>query len=83
MGDYRQSDEYSDAERIAIEYAETFACNHHSLDAAFFARLHRYFDDAEILDLTVSIARSLAFGRMTKVLEVDVACAVPAGHGED
>jgi len=80
MGDYRQSDEYTDAERIAIEYAEAFACDHHSLDSAFFARLHRCFDDAEILDLTVNIARALAFGRMTKVLEVDVACSVGDGR---
>jgi alkylhydroperoxidase family enzyme len=82
MANYGESDEYSEAERIAIEYAETFAGNHLALDAAFFKRLHQHFDDAEILDLTVNIARALAFGRMTKVLEVDVACAVPAGRGD-
>jgi hypothetical protein len=35
------------------------------------------FDDAEILDLTVCIARHLAFGRITQVLGVDVACPLP------
>jgi alkylhydroperoxidase family enzyme len=83
MANWRGSDEYSETEKLAIEYAETFATNHHTLDAAFFARLHQHFSDAEILDLTLNVARNLAFGRMTKVLEVDVSCAVGAIPGGD
>ena len=41
-----------------------------------------YFDEGEIVELTMTIARHLAFGRLTKVLELDQVCAVP-GLGEN
>ena len=53
------------------------------IDEAFYDRLRVHFSDAEILDLTVTIARALAFGRMTKVLGLDVSCAVPQARGDD
>src|SRR5947207_13941258 len=39
---------YSERERLAIEYAERFALDHHSLDDDFFGRLRAHFSDAEI-----------------------------------
>jgi AhpD family alkylhydroperoxidase len=67
--------DYSEQERLAIEYAEKFALDHRSLDDAFFARMKGEFSDAEILELTVSIGDWIAFGRMTAVLDLDEACA--------
>lgn len=66
--------EYSEAEQVAIEYAEKFALDHLSLDEAFFGRLHEHFTDADILDLTICIADFMAFGRLTQVLQLDVSC---------
>ena len=66
--------EYSEAEQVAIEYAEKFALDHLSLDDAFFARLREQFTDAEVLDLTICIGDYIAFGRLTQVLQLDVAC---------
>jgi alkylhydroperoxidase family enzyme len=68
--------DYSDQERLAIEYAERFALDHRSVDDAFFARLHEHFTDPEILDLTICVGNWLAFGRLTMVLDLDEACAV-------
>ena len=62
---------------MAIEYAERFALDHTRIDDGLFERLRAVFDDAQILDLTVCIARHLAFGRITQVLGVDVACPLP------
>ena len=67
--------DYSEQERLAIEFAERFALNHRSLDDAFFARLREHFTDAEILDLTICVGNWLAFGRLTMVLDLDEACA--------
>ena len=67
--------EYSEAEQLAIEYAERFALDHRSLDDAFFERLRTQFTDAEILDLTICVGEWLAFGRLTMVLDLDEACA--------
>lgn len=76
IGSYGTSDEYSPAERVAIEYAEKFAQDHLAIDDDLFQRLHQHFDDAEILDLTFVLARHLGFGRMTQVLGLDVSCPV-------
>ena len=71
------SSEYSAAERVAIEYCERFVLDHLSIDDAMFRRLREQFSDPEILELTAIIARHLAFGRLTKVLEIDIACPMP------
>lgn len=42
-----------------------------------FERLRDHFSDGQILELTAIAARHLAFGRLTKVLEVDIACPLP------
>jgi AhpD family alkylhydroperoxidase len=67
--------DYSEQERLAIEYAEKFALDHRSLDDAFFARMKAEFTDVEIFELTVCIGDWIAFGRMTAVLDLDEACA--------
>lgn len=68
--------DYSDQERLAIEYAERFALDHRSIDDAFFERLRAQFTDPEILDLTICIGNWVAFGRLTMLLDLDEACAI-------
>ena len=68
--------EYSEAEQVAVEYAEKFALDHLSIDEAFFDRLHAHFSDADILDLTICIADFMGFGRLTQVLQLDVSCEI-------
>jgi alkylhydroperoxidase family enzyme len=76
LASYRDSDLYSEREKLAIEYAERFCLDHLNIDDDLFARLAANFSDAEILDLSVTIARHLGFGRITQVLRVDLACPV-------
>jgi alkylhydroperoxidase family enzyme len=73
--DWRMHDGYSERERLAIDYAERFALDHHTIDGEFYARLRAAtFTDAEILDLTVCIGGWLALGRTLHVLGLDDAC---------
>jgi alkylhydroperoxidase family enzyme len=81
VAEHRDHPEYSDAERVAIEYAERFALDHLAIDDAFFERLRAHFSDADVLDLTICIADFLGFGRLTQVLKLDVACDVPPSEG--
>jgi alkylhydroperoxidase family enzyme len=81
VAEHRDHPEYSDAERVAIEYAERFALDHLAIDDAFFERLRAHFSDADVLDLTICIADFLGFGRLTQVLKLDVACDVPPPEG--
>ena len=59
---------------MAIEYTERFALDHLAIDDALFGRLQEHFDDGEIVELTVSIARFLGFGRLTQVLRLGFDC---------
>jgi alkylhydroperoxidase family enzyme len=69
---------YSERERLAIEYAERFALDHHTLDDAFYGRMRDAgFTDPEILDLTVCIGGWLALGRTLHVLGIDESCRLP------
>lgn len=76
VAEYHDHDDYSEREKLAIEYAERFALEHLAIDDEFFVRLHEHFDDAEILDLTICIADYLAFGRLTQVLKLDQECSL-------
>ena len=67
---------YTDAERIAIEYAEKFALEHTKLDDAFFARMREHFTDEEILEISVCVGTWLMMGRITMVMDVDVSCPI-------
>jgi len=71
---WRDSDRYSEREKVAIEYAERYAIDHLSLDDEFWPRFRSHWDDREIVDLTVCIASFLALGRMIQVLGPEHAC---------
>ena len=76
VSEYATHEEYSEAERLAIEYAERFALNHKSIDDEFFDRLRTQFTDPEILDLSICVGNWVAFGRVTMLLDLDEACGV-------
>lgn len=78
IANFRTSDLYSEAEKAAIEYAELFTTNHHAIDEAIFDRLRRHFDEGQVVELCILVARHFAFGRLTKVLVIDHVCPMPA-----
>jgi alkylhydroperoxidase family enzyme len=68
---------YGERDRLAIEYAERFATDHHNLDDDFWSRMKAAYTDAEILDLTVCIGGWIALGRTLHVLGIDTYCMLP------
>jgi alkylhydroperoxidase family enzyme len=71
---WRDHDVFDTRERAALDYAERFALDHRSIDAAYIGGLQEHFDAGEIVDLTACIAKYLAVGRIVKVLELDHVC---------
>jgi len=63
--------DFSPRERLALEYAEKLAVDHHNIDDGFFERLKTCFDDAEILELGMMIGQYIGFGRLLKVLDLE------------
>lgn len=67
---------YTDAERVALEYAERFCVDSSGITDDLLARLGRHFDSGEIVDLTLVVGKYLALGRFMQVLGLDQACAL-------
>jgi len=76
VGEWRSHPVFTEAERIAIEFAEKFALDHASLDDAFFARMRAYFSDEEILEISICVGTWLSLGRITKIMDAGVSCPV-------
>lgn len=76
---WRTSPMFSPRERLAIEFAERMGQQPQSFqgDEPFWASLHAEFSDAEIVDLTLSVASWIAMGRATHVLGLDDHCRLP------
>jgi alkylhydroperoxidase family enzyme len=66
-----ETNDYSDRERLALDYAEKLAVQHHEIDDEFFVALKTQFNDAEILELGMMIGQYIGFGRLLKVLDLE------------
>jgi alkylhydroperoxidase family enzyme len=75
---WRTTRDLDERGRLAAEYAERYALDHHGLDDAFWTRMKRHYSDAEIVELTMSIGSWLSFGRLNQVLGLDTACVLPS-----
>jgi AhpD family alkylhydroperoxidase len=76
--DWRTSSDYSDAERVALEFTELFCGDSVGISDELMARLEAQFDAGEIVELSLVIGKYLSQGRFMQVLGLDQACVVPA-----
>ncbi|SES25752.1 alkylhydroperoxidase AhpD family core domain-containing protein [Lentzea xinjiangensis] len=74
---WRTTDALDDRARLAAEYAERYALDHHGLDEEFWSRMAAHYSQVEIVELTMSIGAWLAFGRLNRVLGLDAMCVLP------
>jgi len=65
-----ETNDFTPAERLAVEYAGRMATDHHNIDDNFFARLHEHFSDAQIVELGMMIGQFIGFGRLLMVLDL-------------
>ena len=79
VAEWRTTDALDERARLAAEYAERYAVDHHGLDDEFWDRMKAAYTDAEIVELSMCIGSWIAFGRLNRVLGLDTACVLP-GH---
>lgn len=60
----------TDAERVAIRFGELFATNHLAIDDELFDQLHEHFTEAQIVELGMTVAFFVGFGRLGAVLHM-------------
>ncbi|HEX3335110.1 MAG TPA: hypothetical protein VHS54_01535 [Jatrophihabitans sp.] len=77
--DWANSDTLDDRTRLAAEYAQRYAEDHHGLDPDFWDRMNAHYSQREIVELTMCLGSWLAFGRLNRVLGLDTACVLPTG----
>ncbi|MFI7002283.1 carboxymuconolactone decarboxylase family protein [Nocardia sp. NPDC050175] len=77
--DWRLTDAFDERTRLAAEYAERYALDHHGIDDEFWTRMLAEYSQVEVVELSMSIGSWLAFGRLNRVLGLDTACVLP-GH---
>jgi alkylhydroperoxidase family enzyme len=79
---WQTSPDLDDRARLAAEYAERYATDHHGLDGEFWSRMKAHYTDSEIVELSMCIGAWLAFGRLNRVLGLDTACVLPSNYAK-
>ncbi|MEI6200571.1 MAG: hypothetical protein WCP68_01315 [Enhydrobacter sp.] len=76
---WRESKLFTDAERVALEYAEAITYTDRQVDDALFAEVKRHFSEAQIVELTAAIALENFRSKFNPTLGVEAQgfCMVP------
>ena len=75
---WASTDHLDDRAKLAAEYAERYALDHHGLDDEFWTRMLAQYTQAEVVELSMCLGCWIGFGRLNRVLGLDTACALPA-----
>ncbi|MFF2551679.1 carboxymuconolactone decarboxylase family protein [Nocardia sp. NPDC058058] len=75
---WRTTENFDERTRLAAEYAERYAEDHHSLDDEFWQRMFAHYSQAEVVELSMCLGSWLAFGRLNHVLGLDAVCVLPS-----
>jgi alkylhydroperoxidase family enzyme len=70
LPDYATSGLYSDAERLALEFADNMTITGQTVSDELFARLRRFYDDDALVELTATIAWENSSSKFNRALRV-------------
>jgi alkylhydroperoxidase family enzyme len=78
VAEWRTTDALDERARLAAEYAERYALDHHGIDEDLWTRMRAVYEDRELVELSMCIGCWLGFGRLNRVFGLDTACALPS-----
>lgn len=67
--DYERSTKLSDAEKLALRYADQMQLDPRLIDAAWYRELARHYSEAEVMELAIFVALNLGFHAVFSTLE--------------
>ena len=70
LANYATSPLYTEAERVALEYADIITLSDRDVDDALFARVRRFYDDDAVVELTEVIAWENASSKFNRALRI-------------
>ena len=71
LADWRNSNLFSDEERVALAYAEAMTLTGEGISDELFAELKKYFDEAQIVELTAGIAMENMRSKFNPTLKIE------------
>lgn len=80
VASWRDSRLFSEAERVALEYAECITYTDRRVDDALFAQVKRHFTEPQIVELTAIVALENFRSKFNPTLGIEAQgfCLVPA-----
>ena len=73
---YETFPDFTEAERVALEYTQRFCTDSANIDDALLARMAEHFDPGQTVELTLVIGKYMSMGRFMQVLGLDQACSL-------
>ena len=70
LADYATSPLYTEAERVALEYADTITLSDRDVGDELFVRVKRFYDDDAVVELTEIIAWENASSKFNRALRI-------------
>ena len=70
LNDYANSPLFTEAEKVALEYADAITDTRCDVDDELFARMRQYYNDDTIAELTMIIAWENASSRFNRAFRV-------------
>lgn len=70
LADYANSELYTQAERLALEFADAMTITGRDVSDELFERLRRFFDEDTLVELTATIAWENASSKFNRALRV-------------
>jgi alkylhydroperoxidase family enzyme len=68
--DYANSELFSEAERLALEFADAMTITGEDVSEELFARLREFYDEDALVELTATIAWENASSKFNRALRV-------------
>ncbi len=70
LPDYSSSELYTDAERVALEFADCMTITGREVSDELFSRLREFYDEDAVVELTATIAWENASSKFNRALRV-------------
>ena len=70
LPDYAHSDLYTEAERVALEFADSMTITDRDVSDELFGRLRKFYDDDALVELTATIAWENSSSKFNRALRV-------------
>jgi alkylhydroperoxidase family enzyme len=70
LAEYATSPHYSEAERVALEYADAITITDRDVSDELFAKVRQFYDDDELVELTAAIAWENASSKFNRAFRV-------------